>query len=172
MHTIACHQCGEGFEAVRPHAKFCAPACRKTSSRRNNPEPPMNRISSPSKRHREDEVFDLHDVLCGTYYGMHPHARSRYLETLIDRAIEGDAKAKAVLTCPVLVRSHTGKGGNLQKQYHFRRCFAYPTIPFEAHRFTMETWGVSLFDALALPLTHPLATPPVAPFAASVDATG
>ena len=151
MPTLACRQCGQGFEAVRPHAKFCNPACRKSASRSNNPEPPMNRQTSPSKRRREDEVFDLHDVLCETYYRMHPKARPHYLETLIDRAIEGDTKIKAVLLNPVLIRSHTGKGGNLQKRYHFRRCFAYPTIPFEAHRFTMSAWGVSLFDALSTP---------------------
>lgn len=151
MPTVTCRQCGQGFEAVRRDARFCGPTCRSSKHRRNNSEPPMNRTTSPSKRRREDEVFDLHDILCETYYGMHPGARAHYLETLIDRAIEGDTRIKAVLSNPVLVKSHTGKGGELQKRYHFRRCYAYPTIPFEAHRFTMSAWGVSLLDALDTP---------------------
>lgn len=148
MNTIACRECGSGFEAVRRDASYCGPACRKKSSRRVNPEPPTNRTSSHAQRRREDELFELHDLLCETYYGMHPNARPVYLESLIDRAIAGEASIKRVLTNPVLVRSHTGKGGNLQKRYHFRRCMAYPTLPFEAHRFTKGHWGVSLFDAL------------------------
>ena len=151
MNTIACHECGSGFDAVRRDARFCSPACRKVVSRRENPEPPMSRATSPSKRRREDEVFDLHAVFSTTYYGMHPYARPQYLEGLIDRAIAGETKVKAVLTNPILFRSHTGKGGELQKRYHHRRCIAYPTIPCEAHRFTQECWGVSLLDALKTP---------------------
>ena len=149
MNTIACRECGSGFDAVRRDASYCSPACRKKSSRRVNPEPPMNRTSSSAQRRREDELFELHDLFCETYYGMHPNARPAYLESLIDRAISGETSIKRVLTNPVLVRSHTGKGGNLQKRYHFRRSMAYPTLPYEAHRFTKGRWGVSLFDAIA-----------------------
>lgn len=148
MHSPACRQCGKAFDAVRSDAKFCSAACRQAMSRRYVP---INRTSSPTKRRREDELFDLHYRLCETYYGMHPNARPFYLEGLIDRAIEGEAKVQAVLTNPILVRSHLGPGGDLQKRYHFRGCFAYPTLPFEAHRFTMYTWGVTLFDCLRTP---------------------
>ncbi|GAB3781490.1 hypothetical protein [Nocardioides ungokensis] len=31
---VTCDECGRGFEAVSPRARFCSPRCRKASSRR------------------------------------------------------------------------------------------------------------------------------------------
>jgi hypothetical protein len=153
MHLKTCHQCGSSYTAKRSDARTCSTNCRIKLSRGGRA---MNRTESPSKRRREDELFDLHKVLCETYYTMPPMRRPGYLQSLIERAVAGDAQIKAILTNPVLVRSHTGRSGELRKRFHFRGSIAYPTLPYEAHRFTMECWGMSLFEALDNPLSlHP-----------------
>ena len=144
MNTPACHQCGEAFTAVRSDAKFCATKCRMAASRKANPEPPENRTTSHSKRRREDELLDLHMLLCENYYGMKPADRPEYLEGLIDRAAGGDTKVRQVLTNVYLLRASQPK-----RSTNYRASRAYPTLAQEAHRFTSATWGVSIKDACA-----------------------
>ena len=143
MNTIACHVCGSGFAAVRRDARFCSAACRKSASRTNVPEAPQNRTSSPSKRRREDEVFDLNMVLCEAYYGMPPAARASYLENLIDLARAGNPRLREVLSNLFLLRTREGS-----RKTNFRRSRAYPTIAQEAHRFTTSRWGVHVREAV------------------------
>lgn len=103
----------------------------------------MNRTTSPSKRRREDELFDLNMVLCETYYGMPPASRPDYLESLIDRARAGEAKIAEVLSNLMLLKASEGS-----RKVNLRGSRAYPTIAQEAHRFTSETWGVHIRDAV------------------------
>lgn len=35
--TLTCQQCGEPFDAKRPHAKYCGPRCRQQARRRATP---------------------------------------------------------------------------------------------------------------------------------------
>lgn len=149
MHTLVCRQCGQAFEAMRSDTKTCSQACRKAHSRRD--QRTMGRRSSPSEARAQDEVFDLHARLCEDYYGMHPNARPMFITWLLQRAMEHDDKrVRRMLTDKVLVQSHWGRGGRIDKRHHYRKCMAYPTLPFEAHRFTMSHWGVSLFAALGV----------------------
>ncbi len=141
MISITCHQCGASFYAQRSSAKFCDATCRKASSRGGVPE---NRTTSPTKRRREDELFNLHMILCKTYYGMPPADRPAYLEGLIDRARNGDNNVKEILTNLYLLKAKEGS-----KVYNYRGSRAYPTIPQEASRFVTTNWGVSIGDAVA-----------------------
>jgi len=141
MKSVTCHQCGASFCAQRSTAKFCNPTCRKASARGGIPE---NRRTSPTKCRRENELFDLHMLLCETYYGMPPAARGAYLEGLIDRARDGDNKIKHILTNLYLLKAKEGS-----KVYNFRSNRAYPTITQEASRFVTANWGVSIKDAVA-----------------------
>ena len=140
MRTVTCNQCGASFCAQRSSAKYCNPSCRKAASRGGIHE---NRQSSPTKRRRENEFFDLHMRLCEFYYGIPPIDRERYLESLIDRAREGDTRIKQVLTCLYLLKPKEGS-----KVYNFRGSRAYPTIAQEASRFVQTRWGVSIRDAV------------------------
>ena len=149
MNILSCHQCGQAFEAVRSDAKTCSRACRDA---RSNGGQPINRLTSPTQKRRENELFELHALHCGIYYSVtRPADRPAYLERLIDRAFDGDQSIKRMLTNPVLMRSFVGKDGRYQKRYHFRNSGEYPTLPREANRFTLDTWGVSLLDALKMP---------------------
>lgn len=148
MHTLSCHQCGRAFEALRSDAKTCSRACRDAKFRDGKT---ISRNTSPTQKRREDELFDLHALHCRAYYATPPRDRQAYLEWLIDRAMAGERPIKRMLSSPVLLRSHTGRGGDLQKRYHRNRSWAYPTLPREAHDFTLRTWGVSLLEALSTP---------------------
>jgi len=141
MKTVTCKQCGASYRAQRATAKYCNASCRKAASRGGIPE---NRRTSPTKRRRENEFFELHMLLCKRYYGLPPKDRGAYLETLVDRAREGDNKIKHILTNVYLLRAKEGS-----RVYNFRGSRAYPTIAQEASRFTTAYWGVSIKDAVA-----------------------
>jgi len=99
----------------------------------------MNRTTSPTKARREDELLDLNWVLRENCLALPSHKRPAYLESLIDRAIAGETRIREVLTNLYLLR--TGKSGR-------RKTVRYPTIAHLAHKFTRDTWGVHIRDAV------------------------
>jgi hypothetical protein len=139
--STTCTMCGASFCARRSTAKYCNATCRKAASRGGTPE---NRRTSPSQCRREDEFFDLHMLLCETYYGLPPADRPAYLEFLVDRARAGENKIKRILTNLYLL-----KASKCSRVYNLRASRNYPTIAQEASRFTRDIWGVSIKDAVS-----------------------
>lgn len=125
---LICPRCGNQFQPKRSNQQYCDPACQKAASR-NTSRGPRTTACSPTRRVEKRRQWATLAYLNETFYGTPPGQRLGLLKDWLDMARMGDTRLRAVLTRPDFCKW----GEN--KRACFRRSYAYPPIPYLAHRF-------------------------------------
>lgn len=141
----SCAHCGKSFRRARRNQVHCSPRCRKAHSQKTRRmENPINSRTSPTKRRREQEFFELSLRIAERLYGLPVGERLGFMQNLIEEARMGNTAMREILSNRYLLKA------NRSKPYLFhRRCpSAYFTIAQAAERYCRKFWRASVRDVV------------------------
>lgn len=126
-----CLHC-KGEFPFRKGKKYCSANCRKRHS-----EGSRASANSPRQRRINKELFDSQWRMAELYYKTIPADRPEFLLNLIELAIHGENKAKAVMTNWVFHRANPVEDSHM--------CYwGRPTLAQEANRMCKQALGVGV----------------------------
>lgn len=136
-----CAHCNKRFRRSRRDQIHCSSNCRKLHSQKARRQGnSVNSRSSPTKRRRDQEFFDVSLRLGERLYGLPVGERLGFMQTLIEEARSGNTALREILSNHYLLKA------NWEKPYLFHReCPAtYFTIAQAADRYCRKFWRASV----------------------------